>query len=217
MNATTPRRPEIDERTMKLIVGVIAIAMPVLTQALAFGELESISASYYEDGPSRVIFIGFLFAIAAFLLAYNGFWNSEMICSKVAALAALCVALFPCTCGHVVQIPYVHYIAAGAMFAILVFFCYCFYKRALAKGHVQARARAGIYATCAAVMVIAMVVLALHAVGFVHGSPRIVFWGECACLVAFGVSWLTSSKTVPAITAPQERFSPFRAVNPPPN
>ena len=67
-----PKREEIDHRTIKLIVGVIALSLATLTGAFAGTPIASISASYYEGGWSQTIFIGFLFAIAAFLLAYNG-------------------------------------------------------------------------------------------------------------------------------------------------
>src|SRR5262249_26400434 len=102
----TPRRPEIDHRTLKLIVGIVATGLAGLTSLFAKAPLTSISASYYEGGWSQGIFIGFLFAIAAFLLAYNGRSATEMILSKVASIAAVCVALFPCGCdGHDQLVP----------------------------------------------------------------------------------------------------------------
>src|SRR5215207_8691751 len=94
-----PVRDEIDHRTIKLIVGVVAISLPFLTSGFAGSTITSISASYYEGGWSQSIFVGFLFAISAFLMAYNGLTPSEMALSKVAAGASLGVALFPCECG----------------------------------------------------------------------------------------------------------------------
>jgi hypothetical protein len=44
--------------------------------------------------------------------------------------------------------------------------------------------------------------------------PRIVFYGETVGLVAFGISWLTASRTIPFLTKPEERFSPLRKDNP---
>src|SRR5215212_970212 len=93
-----PTRKEIDHRTMKLIVGVVAVSLPVLTTLFAEKALLSISASYWAGGVSQVIFSGFLFTIASFLFAYNGFSPLEMILSKVAAISSLGIALFPCTC-----------------------------------------------------------------------------------------------------------------------
>ena len=216
--ATAPKRQEIDHRTIKLIVGLVALSLAGLTSAFATGPISSISASYYEGGWSQTIFIGFLFAIAAFLLAYNGLSRTEMILSKVASIAALGVALYPCECGnHPPLIPYIHGASAAVMFLILAFFCYAFYKRARKKGYPQANIRAAVYAVCGAAILLSIVVLAAD--HFLHGAlsqsiPRLVFYGEATGLVAFGISWLTASRTLPLVTREDERFSPMRASNP---
>lgn len=213
-----PRRLEIDHRTMKLIVGVIAISLPVLTRALAGHPLESISASYYEHDWVPSIFIGFLFAIAAFLLAYNGRSTPEMVLSKIASAAALGVALFPCRCRtHDELIPDVHAVSAVTMFFILAYFCWEFLRRARDKGHWEAKLRAGIYAACAIAILASIAVLAFN--GLLHGAikdrvPYLTFYGETTGLVAFGISWLTASRVLPLVTRPGERFSPLRASNP---
>ena len=216
--ATVEKRQEIDHRTIKLIVGLVALSLAGLTSALAIGPISSISASYYEEGWSRTIFIGFLFAIAAFLLAYNGLSRVEMILSKVASLAALGVALFPCECGdHPPLVPYIHGASAAVMFLILAFFCYAFYKRAREKGYPQANIRAAIYAVCGAAILLSIVVLGAD--HLLHGAlsqriPRLVFYGEATGLIAFGISWLTASRTLPLVTREDERFSPMREANP---
>lgn len=213
-----PARPEIDSRTIKLIIGLIALGLAPLASALAPTVIDSISAAYYAGGWAQSIFIGCLFAIAAFLLAYNGRSRLEMGLAKLAALAALGVALFPCACGpHTPALPWAHALAATAMFLILAAFCLIFYRRARAKGHAQARARAGVYASCCAVIVLAIGLLALdwllgHAL--VRAIPRLVFYGETAALTAFGISWLTASHTLPWINQAGERFAPWRADNP---
>lgn len=209
-----PGRPEIDHHTAKLIVGVIAFLLGPLTDLLADAPLTSISASYYAGGWSQSIFIGFLFATAAFLLAYNGYSTGEMVTSKVAAVAALGVALFPCDCGGRPEVvPYVHAVCAAVMFLILTYFCYSFFRRAWAKGHPRARIRATIYAACGAVMVLAIVALTADWLGggFLSAlDPRLVFHGEYASLLAFGISWLTASRVLPLITRGDERISPLR-------
>jgi hypothetical protein len=214
---TPPRRQEIDHRTIKLIVGIVALSLAGLTSAFAATAIASVSASYYEGGWSQSIFIGFLFAIAAFLLAYNGFSKTEMILSKVASVAALGVALFPCECGtHAALVPYVHGASAAVMFLILAYFCYAFYQRARKKGYPQAKFRAAVYAGCGVAIVLSIVTLAFD--HFSHGAltqsiPR-VFYGESGGLIAFGISWLTASRTLPLVTREDERFSPLRADNP---
>ncbi|SEM10045.1 hypothetical protein SAMN05518845_11666 [Variovorax sp. YR750] len=216
--STVPKRAEIDHRTTKLIVGVVALSLAGLTSAFAKDAIDSISASYYQGGWSQAVFIGFLFAIAAFLLSYNGLTPSEMVLSKVAAIAALGVALFPCECKpHAALVPYVHGLSASVMFLILTYFCYAFYGRARDKHYPQADVRAAIYAICGLTIALSIAVLALdHFLGgaFSRAVPRLVFYGEAVGLIAFGISWLTASRTLPLITRKEERFSPMKAVNP---
>lgn len=216
--ASAPKRQEIDHRTTKLIVGIIAISLAALTGAFASSALTSISASFYEGGWSQTIFIGFLFAIAAFLMAYNGLTKAEMILSKIASFASLGVAMFPCKCDtHTEIIPNIHGISASLMFLILAYFCYAFFVRAKAKGYPQAKLRAAIYAGCGIAIVLAIVVLGYD--GLTESSlsaaiPRLTFYGEATGLIAFGISWLTASRVLPVLTRPNERFSPLNDLNP---
>lgn len=214
----TPIRQEIDHRTIKLIVGVIALSLASLTSLFAESRITSISASYYEGGWSQSIFIGFLFAIAALLLAYNGVTRVEMVLSKIASVAALGVALFPCSCGtYRPPVPFVHGASAAVMFLILAFFCFGFFRRAVAKGHREAKRRAGIYAVCGLAIVLAIAVIAFDnlANGVLSTAvPRLTFYGEATGLVAFSLSWLTASRVLPWIARSDERFSPLAERNP---
>lgn len=216
---SAPARPEIDHRTIKLVVGVIALALPFVTWAFAGHPITSISASYYEAGPSQSFFIGFLFAIASFLLGYNGRSQGEMISSKVASAAAIGIVLFPCDCdGRPGRTAWVHFTSAAAMFLILIYFCCAFYGRARDKRHTQALRRARIYALCAFAMSASIAAIAGDALfrGALSARfPTLTFWAELIALVAFGVSWLLASHFIPVLLGPGERFSPFREVNPP--
>ena len=212
---TSPKRAEIDEHTAKLIVGVIAISLASLTSFFSGKPLQSISASYHEGGWSRDIFVGFLFAIFAFLIAYNGNSITQKVLSKIAAVAALGVAVFPCKCeSNADVIPYAHGTFAAVMFMILAFFCYIFFRRAWSKGHLQARIRAYIYAVCGSTIVASILIIAIdNFTGGIISSriDRLTFYGENAGLIAFGIAWLTASRTLPLITSKDkdDRFSLF--------
>ena len=209
-----PKRPEIDHRTIKLIVGVIALTLASLTWIFSRTGLTSISASYWEGGWSQTFFIGFLFATSAFLLAYNGRARDEMILAKLAAVAAAGVALFPCKCvTHTQPLAYLHYFAAAVMFSVLAWFSYGFYRRARKKGHSRAHARAFLYLLCALAIGGAMVALAIHGIATRSNQgpeSSFVFYSEAVALIAFGISWLLASHTLPGITREDERFSPLR-------
>ncbi len=208
-----PKNAEINQLTMKLIVGVIAIAIASVTSFVSTLDysLLSVSESYFAGDWSRNIFVGFLFAISAFLLSYNGQTRAHMILSRVAALAGIGVAMFPCKCSNREEIiPYVHYANAAVMFAVLAYFCIEFYRHAKSKGHRQAAWRAKIYLACFWTMVVAIAALALNAIwgqelGIEARFPRIVFYGEAMALSAFGVCWLVASRVLPVLTRPEER------------
>lgn len=204
---------EINHLTTKLIVGLIAISLPLLTSTFASSAITSISASYYEGGWSQSIFVGFLFAIAAFLLSYNGFTTAEMVASKVVAAAALGVALFPCECdSHTPPVRFIHGVSAATMFLVLAYFCYGFYRRAKDKGHREAMRRARIYAVCGVAIVASILMLAID--HLLHGAwtqlcRRLTFYGETTGLIAFGISWLTASRVLPGLARADERHALF--------
>lgn len=205
----SPTKYEIDHHVLKFIVGVIALSLANVAAFFSQVPITSISASYHDGGWARDIFVGFLFAISAFLLAYNGSNPKEMVLSKLAAVAALGVALFPCGCGTYAEIiPYVHFISAAVMFLVLAGLCAVFHQRARAKHRREADWRAYIYAGCGGVIVVVVVVLAFDGLtgGLISSSvKRLVFYGERVGLVAFGVSWLVASRALPFITAADER------------
>ncbi len=197
--------PVIDHKTMRLIVGVIALSLPCLTNYFATFDdapaLCSISEAYWRGDWPQTIFLGFLFAIASFLIAYNGISWTEMILSKIAAVAALGVAMFPCACTDAPEIIHgMHYACAGVMFAVLTYFCWLFLVRAREKGQRNDHARAVIYAVCGVTIIACSLAMAFNGLTGDHMTsqyPHFVFWGEAGGLWAFGVSWLTSSHVLP--------------------
>jgi len=103
------------------------------------------------------------------------------------------------------------------MFLILAYFCHGFFRRARAKQHPQAMARAAVYAVCGIAIVLSIVVLAFDHVsgGAISASvPRLTFYGEATGLMSFGISWLTASRVLPLLTRQDERFSPMSDRNP---
>jgi hypothetical protein len=218
---------QIDQRTIKFLVGAIATTLGLFTYLLS-PTITSISASFYvyKNGGhpwATTIFIGFLFAITALMLGYNGERRIEAVLCRIAAIAAACVALFPCKCEdectglasgvecHQEIAPGVHGIAALVMFLVLAWFCYNFFWRAWNKQHAQAKARALVYAICGVAITASMLVLALDRLLQRPPSQHLLFptnltfLGETTGLLAFGISWLLASHVIPVLVLPQER------------
>ena len=96
------------------------------------------------------------------------------------------------------------------MFLVLAYFCNSFYQGATDKGHKEAMIRAKIYAISGIVIIGAILLLLLDALlgnAISAKLERLVFYGEAAALIAFGISWLTASRAFPIITHPDERHS----------
>lgn len=105
-----------DYRALRLLVGLIALILPVIVVLIASTSLSSISASYYTE--ARDVFVGALFIIGALLLAYNGHTSMEKWVSKGAAFASVFAAIFPTTCdlceANIKSV--IHYVAAVILF-----------------------------------------------------------------------------------------------------
>ena len=210
---SSPAYPEINHRTIKLIVGLIALLLAGVTDFLTGGNIESISASYhYGEHWPRNVFVGSLAALSALLVSYNGASRKEMILSKIAAVATLGVALFPCQCGDPANeiIRGVHAASAAVMFLILAYMCYLFYKEENDREHWQSNARKIIFAVCGLAIVAAIAYVTYGNIANWPSESRFVFYGEQAGLIAFGISWLVSSDMLPVLTPSAEQHHPFR-------
>jgi hypothetical protein len=205
-----PHDQEIDHRVLKLMVGLIALFLASATSFFSHGTILSISQSHCHGGWARDFFVGTMFAIAAFMAAYNGFSRAEMWVAKVTALAAVGVAWFPTQCPTQDEIiPGAHVISAVVMFAMLAALCRIFYLRARSHGLPRANRRAVIYAVCGIAILAAMSLVALdHLLGNPIKSvvPRLELYCQQVALVSFGVAWLAASHVVPWLTAPEERW-----------
>lgn len=116
-----------DQHKIRLIIGGIALLLPLIVRIFAGEGIDSISYSYYT--PARNLFVGNLFIIGAFLCSYSGhkyiitektvgrFWETlgklwkrlidfrikerkheENLVSWVGGIAAVVTAYFPTNC-----------------------------------------------------------------------------------------------------------------------
>lgn len=206
VSPTPPQLVTFDYRTLRLLVGCIALSIPIIVSLLADTALTSISASYYTD--ARDAFVGLLFVVGAFLWAYNGHTQKQRIASKVASLAAIGVAVFPTTCKACTSSTdsILHYASAAVLFLILAMFCFVFFRTSIKDQQGKKQTRSRIYFTCGVVMVLSMVVLG--ATQFIDYSIKtVVFWAEAAALVAFGVAWIVAGKALPWLVDEDERLT----------
>ncbi|MBN2735951.1 MAG: hypothetical protein JXR70_03150 [Spirochaetales bacterium] len=207
-----------DQRLLRFFTGIIAIALPILTQLCSNCLLPSVSHSYHAGG--RDIFVGLLFILSAFLMVYDGHKETmgkqkgilgiilrfkQSILSKLASIAAICVALSPVTpintaCETGISLDansIIHYVSAVFLFCVLSYFCLGPFTQSAAQK--KAQIRVGIYRICGYLMLGGIACL------FANGlfqflkidflAPyRIAFWAEALMLWAFGFAWFTASQ-----------------------
>jgi len=202
-------------QALRLLMGLIALALPIAVSLTAMlgtpsvSDLSSISFSYHT--AARNIFVGALFIVGAFLWAYNGHSICESIASKLGALGAILLAVAPT--GDAVGVSNftttLHFIGAGALFSVLAYFCFVPFQKNT-KGQAGKKGRRSIiYFACGCLMVASMLFIFFSSRCFDSQSVwdyRLVYWGEFVALVAFGVAWIVSGKTLSFIAEEDELY-----------
>ncbi len=202
---------QINYKTMRVIVGAIAILLAPVTWLLADAckPIDSISITYWSN--SGDIFVGAMFAVSFFLCAYNGTEGKkdpEFFLSKAASLFAAGVALFPAEGFLATDIApswtrafagffglkttWVHYGSAGLLFACLIGMMWYFSKRAALKGRTR---RAVTYRIISILMVAGMAGIFLigNRLEYFRTMLFVEIWG----LTLFGIGWLIAGAYKP--------------------
>ena len=214
--------PHLAHRKM---VGVLAMALPVvlLFCAMVLPRVElrdSLSAFYYQTYLGAV-FVGVLFVIGFFLVAYRGYKGDprDARAGKLAGFSALCVALFPTApaSGPAMwslewMVGAVHGASAAVLFLTLIYFTRLFRmthedptkRRDWEKNLYLKRrktARSQIYLWCGVAMGLSMLWIVLYKLSWLPGwmdswvaAHPPVFWGEFFAIEAFGISWLVKGR-----------------------
>jgi hypothetical protein len=218
-----PRRPDpavISFRTMRRMIGVLGIALPIILFAwsvLLTKEhflLDSISSYYHTN--LRDVLVGILCAVSFFFFALNGYDELDFLAYKVASASALGVAFFPAFIKSEVN-PHIHiapnlsaatnavHCTCAALFFLTLAFISAFLFTKTSKGNTRAdmtgrkRARNGVYVACGSA-IFACIVLLLILNLLPDSSPILridpVFWIEAVALFAFGFSWLVKGEVL---------------------
>ena len=204
---TTKLNQVFDYRTLRLLMGLIAFSIPFVVTYVSSTTLTSISSSYYTE--ARDIFVGLLFIVSAFLLAYNGHTLTEALASKVASFAAVIAALIPTSCQLCEPDikSTVHYIAAAVFFAILAYFCLGPFRKNTKGQPGKKGLRAKIYFICGLVIIISMLTIGISKITMTDEARNalyITYWGEAVALWAFGIAWMVAGKVFSPLVDDEE-------------
>jgi hypothetical protein len=200
-----------DYRALRLLVGLVALALPMVVELLSSTPLASISASYYTE--SRDVFVGSLFIVGALLWAYNGHTSVEKWVSNGAALAAVIAAIFPTTCEVCEADPKssLHYAAAVVLFSTIAYFCLGPFRKNTKGQNGKKGRRARVYLVCGWIILGCMLGAGIAEFTLTAAARKawaITFVAELVALWAFAVAWIVAGKVIPPLVDEDEMLKP---------
>jgi len=199
--------------TLRYGVALLAFAFPVLLYVIGrfkYGiELENTMSHYYfslapgdssmrELFPMRVYFVGFLFAIGAFLYLYKGFTVIENVALNFAGIFAIGVAIFPMNwkCGESGCPP----VNLHGICGVLLFICIAYVSLVCAKdtlAYLKNPPLAFSYRNkyrLLGVLMIASPLIALIITFLLEKFHKYTFFVEAAGIWAFALYWWVKSR-----------------------
>lgn len=189
--------------TLRVGMGTLALMLPLLLwwggYWFAGLELKQSMSAYYHT-VMRDGFVGFLFAIGAFLYLYKGYSNEEDNALNAAGVLVIGVALFPSTPPGEPRstLAYIHGICAVSFFISIAYVCIFRARDTLEL--LESDSMKKIYNTIYRCLGFLMVVLPLLAVitSLINDQPM-VFWVEFSAVWVFGIYWIIKSYEIHSI------------------
>ncbi|NQZ06792.1 MAG: DUF998 domain-containing protein [Algicola sp.] len=214
MNDTAQEQKKLIISYMQLrrYIGYLGLALPVVLALVAYLKFDtpiqgSISAYYHTD--MRDVFVGILFVIGFFLLAYKGHDSKDDYAGDAAFVFAVGMALFPTTPEKVGVViteadklsGLIHGVCAALFFITLIYFClHLFVKTSCDPMPDRKRFRNKIYRSCGWTMTVCIALIGIiflfDSVEASIGHLNPVFWLEGAAILAFALSWFTKGQSL---------------------
>jgi len=201
-----------DYKSLRLILGFIALTLPFAVSLASSTRLYSISGAYYSD--ARYLLLVMLVLVGLFLFAYSGHSVEESLASKVAAAATILLIVFPPDCPDcsTTITGQLHFIAGAVLFLILAYFCLVPFQKDIRGAAGKRALRSLVYRICGWTM-LACIVGLFFANVFLTGTTinkyRLTYYGEGIALIAFGIAWIVSGKVSRLVADEDELFNPF--------
>ncbi len=215
MSADRNRGFIISYLTLRRLIGVLAMALPILVVVGGFirggFHIEgSISGYYYTN--MRDVFVGLLSIVALFLMSYRGYEKIDDIVGNMSGAFALGMLIFPTSTftGKVSKVgmflinenvsAYFHLFFGALFFFSLAFFSlFLFTRHGPGFPGREKRRRNTIYRSCGAVMIVSIACIvvytyALRETSLARFNPVLIL--ESVALFAFGISWLVKGNTL---------------------
>lgn len=215
---SAPDQPSVAYRAHWRVIGWLGIGLPflvwllgALVESQGWLPLPSIS-DYYALARPRDFFVGILWTMAWFFLAYKGYCRDDDQLTDLACVLALAVSLVPNTDT---AFGWFHLVSAAALFVVLALISFFFFTKTQATerdslwfrirtfGHwyekgddrTDAKKRKDRLYMVSGVLVVAFLILALvFKLSDRTGRFPGVFLCETGALLSFGAAWLAKGR-----------------------
>lgn len=193
--------------TLRKAIGWIGVLLPFV---LLLGNLTffsgaipgSVSEYYYTH--MRNVFVGALWAVGVFLLAYSGYDEWDRWITNIAGAGAIATSLCPTAPQFGVLtfgqefVGYVHIGFATVTFTAFAVMSFRFTKSSGAAVTPRKRARNRIYRTCGIAIIVSLLLAggSLVLPESLRSAVPFVYIFEAIAIVAFGVSWFVKGQTL---------------------
>ncbi len=201
--------------TMRRIVGILGIGLPIIVVAGGFiqnrGFLgESVSSYYYTN--MRDFLVGLLCCVGLFLISYKGYERIDHITGNISGALALGTAFFPTSNGNsgIIKVGifqlndnisnYLHLTFASLFFISLALISIFLFTRGESETQTKEKKKRNlVYVVCGYVILFSILCIALYELALKNTfiatlRPTLIF--ETLSLMSFGISWLVKGKTL---------------------
>jgi hypothetical protein len=198
-------------KKLRTVVGILGISLPFTTGLGAWlvfhTGLQGSISSYYYTGL-RDVFVGTLWAIGFFLVAYKGYSTREDWSGNLACLFAVLISIFPTTpesspSAAAVSIGYVHTGSAAFFFGLLAYFAFQFTSsdQPYEQQTPEKRRRNVLYKLCGYILAGSLVLIVVAGILPATLMEKVaafkpVYVLETVAILAFGISWLVKGEAI---------------------
>ena len=193
----------IDTKRMRIMIGILGIALPWLVALITLSWPQSISFTYYSVFAVGT-FMVVLGSAGILLINYKGYEKIDDISATIAGVFGILVCLFPMTYlpdpatkTGMLHLPsnisnIFHCVSAVGFFGVLAFMSFFLFTKTSGEMTKQKKIKNAIYRVCGVGMLASFLLMLLNLIPGVH-IYNLTWIVEAIALFFFGTSWIVKS------------------------
>ena len=197
------RRVTVDTKRMRIMIGILGIALPWLVALITLSWPQSISFTYYSVFAVGT-FMVVLGSAGILLINYKGYEKIDDISATIAGVFGILVCLFPMTYlpdpatkTGMLHLPsnisnIFHCVSAVGFFGVLAFMSFFLFTKTSGEMTKQKKIKNAIYRVCGIGMLASFLLMLLNLIPGIH-IYNLTWIVEAIALFFFGTSWIVKS------------------------